>query len=277
MIDLHVHTNISDGTATPTEVVREAFELGLTALAITDHDSIEGLAEAQQEADRLGVNLIKGIEFSAVIGKGRPIHILGLAIDPTREGFVKPYEAFRSTRAMKLSHVIDNLQKRGLEVSEEILKPYQKSENLDRMAIAKWLVTKGHTKTIKASWVDWLDPIYFEEGELMTPKMAIDTIHAAGGKAFLAHYNFFVGLDGCTDQEALDLLTELKSLGLDGLEYYYPSYTKEEQMKCQHYIETFGFLKSGGTDYHGTNRPHIQLGVGVGDFCVPDEILDSLL
>jgi predicted metal-dependent phosphoesterase TrpH len=275
MIDLHVHTSVSDGTVSPTEMVRQAKEIGLNAVAITDHDSIDGHKEAQDEAERLGVKLVKGIEFSASYGDGRLIHILGLNIEPDCPGFMIPYLAYRKLRSEKLDHVFKTLQERGLDISPEALEPYKQGQYLDRQAMAKWLLNNGHSDTMKGTWVDWLDQIPYAEGELIDPQVAIVAIHAAGGKAFMAHFHLPIGLDTYTENESKKRLAELKAMGLDGLEYYYPSYTIADQEKCLTYIREFDFLISGGTDFHGGNRAHIQLGIGEGDFVVHDELLEQ--
>jgi len=277
MIDLHAHTTISDGTYSPRDLVREAKKRGLTAVAITDHDSIDGHAEAIEEAEKLGMTLVKGIEFSVSYGKGRLIHLLGLGIEPENEGFIARYTRYRQVRASKLTHVFRGLREMGVELTIEDVEPFVVGGLMDRQAIAKFLIDRGYTSIMKESWIQYIDHIPYIEGELIDPKTAIDAIHAAGGKAFMAHFHLPIGLKGYTEAEARERLQELKDMGLDGLEYYYPSFTKEDQLRCAQYIEDFNFLKSGGSDFHGANRANIQLGVGEGDFNVPDELLESIL
>ncbi len=277
MIDLHSHTSISDGTITPRELIRIAKETQLAAVAITDHDSIDGLNEAQNEADRLGVNFIKGIEFSTTFGENRLIHILGLAIDTENEGFVKIYTDYRRERSEKLTHVFEKLQSMGVTINPMSITPYTTGGYMDRQAIAKFLVANGYTKSVKESWNHYLDKIDYIEGELIKPEDAFNAIHAAGGKAFLAHFHLNIGLKGYSDKEARERLNSLKELGLDGLECYYPSYSKEDIQRCETYVKDFDFLQSGGTDFHGANRPHIKLGIGEGNFNVPDELLENIL
>ena len=277
MIDLHVHTTISDGTLTPTEIVRLAQETGLLAVAITDHDSIDGHDEAVREAQRLGVTLVKGIEFSATYGQGRLVHLLGLGIEPSCEGFMQPYLAYRALRSTKLAPVFEKLAAMGVDITVEDVEPYVLGDYMDRQAIAKYLVGKGYVDLMKHAWIKYIDHIPYSEGELIDPKTAIDAIHAAGGKAIMAHYHMPIGLKGYSEEEVGSRLQELKDMGLDGMEYYYPSFTKEEQAKVGKYIEEFDFIQAGGTDFHGANRAHIQLGVGEGDFEVPDEVLDRIV
>lgn len=277
MIDLHTHTTISDGTVTPKEIIHQAKEAGLSAVAITDHDSIDGLEEAQHEADRLGVTFINGIEFSTAFGENRLIHILGLGIDPQSDGFVQIYRKYRQERASKLPQVFDQLRSMGVDIVSEDAKSFICGEFMDRQAIAKCLVAKGYTKSVRYSWINYLDKIDYIEGELIKPEDAFNAIHAGGGKAFLAHFHLPIGLKGYSDEEARNYLNELKELGLDGLEYYYPSFSEEDRIRCADYIKDFGFITSGGTDFHGANRPHIKLGIGEGDYIVPDELLENIL
>jgi predicted metal-dependent phosphoesterase TrpH len=277
MIDLHAHTSISDGTVSPKELIYLAKEAGLSAVAITDHDSIDGLEEAQYEADRLGITLIKGIEFSTALGENRLVHILGLGIDPQNEGFKQIYTNYRQERSDLLSRVFEKLRSMGVSIDVEDVKPFITGGFMDRQAIAKCLVAEGITTSVKYSWKNYLDKIDYVEGELIKPEEAFKAIHAGGGKAFLAHFHLNIGLKGYSDEESYSFLKELKQLGLDGMEYYYPSFSEAEKLRCAAYIHDFDFMMSGGTDFHGANRPHIQLGVGEGDFKVPDELLEEIL
>ncbi len=277
MIDLHSHTNISDGAASPVELIRTAKETGLTAVALTDHDNISGLDEAQGEADRLDITLVKGIEFSVSYGENRLIHILGLGIDPLNDTFLDIYTRYRRLRESRLDHVFLELRKRDVFLEREDVIPYLVDDHMDRQAIARCLVGRGYAPMIRNAWINYLDKIPYIPGELILPEEAFEAIHAAGGKSFMAHFHLPIGLKGYTDEEARRRLGQLKEFGLDGLEYYYPSFTGEDRERCACYLEDFGFLKSGGTDYHGANRPHIKLGIGEGDFSVPDELLDNIL
>ncbi len=276
MIDLHTHTTISDGTLTPTELIHQAKKTELTAVAITDHDSIDGLEEAQREADWMDVPFIRGIEFSTTFGENRLIHILGLGINTENEGFAQIYTNYRRKRSEKLSHVFNKLQSMGIEIEPNAVKPFMAGDFLDRQAIAKYLVAKGYTKSTKESWINYLDKVDYIDGELIKPEDAFNAIHAGGGKAFLAHFHLKIGLKGYSDEEARKHLKKLKELGMDGMEYYYPSFSEEDKHRCATYIKDFDFDICGGTDFHGANRPHIKLGIGEGDFNVPNELLGML-
>ena len=277
MIDLHAHTTVSDGTVSPKELIQIAKETGLSAIALTDHDSIYGLDEAQHEADKLGITFVKGIEFSASYGKNRLIHILGLGIDPRNEIFMEIYTSYKEIRAANLNHVFSKLNNMGVNIKREDVEPFVLDGYIDRQAVAKYLIARGYAALIKEAWINYLDYIPYLSEELMSPEEAINAIHAAGGKAFLAHFHMPIGLKGYSDEEARRRLEELKGWGLDGMEYYYPSYTDEDTLRCAGYIKDFDFIKSGGTDFHGANRAHIKLGIGEGNFEVPEKLLKNIL
>jgi predicted metal-dependent phosphoesterase TrpH len=256
-------------------LIQAAKNAGLKAVAITDHDSIDGHIEAQCEADRLGIKLVKGIEFSVAFGENRLLHILGLEIGPQCEGFMSIYSQYRKRRSEKLTHVFQALSSMGVQIERKDVEPFVTGDYMDRQAIAKYMVANSIASSMKCAWVNFLDHIDYLDGELIKPEDAFSAIHAAGGKAFMAHFHLPIGLKGYSDDEARTFLKELKELGLDGMEYFYPSYTEEDQHRCGRYIEELDFLKSGGTDFHGTNREHIKIGVGEGDFKVPDELLNN--
>lgn len=276
MIDLHVHSTFSDGSLTPSEIIHLAKKLNLTAVTITDHDSIDGLKEAQEVANQLGVNFINGIEFSVAYGENRLLHILGLGIDTQNRQFMDIYTKYREVRSSKLKHVFEKLNGMGLDIQPVDVITFQSGGYMDRQAIAKCIVDKGYADIIKYAWIDYLDKIPYIERELIEPNDAFNAIHAAGGKAFLAHFHLPIGLKGYSEEKQLEILKDLKKRGLDGMELYYPSYTEEDSVRCLKYIKELDFLSCGGSDFHGSNRPHIKLGVGEGDFNVPDDLLNHL-
>lgn len=277
MIDLHTHSYISDGVSNPKEIVRLAKEAGLNAVAITDHDSIDGLKEAKAEADRLGITLVNGIEFSVKYDTNRQLHILGLGIDPENEAFLQIYNPYKKKKSESLSRVFEALQGMGLDIDREKVEPYITSSQMDRHSIAKYMVASGISSMAKYAWMDYMDKIDYFPGELIQPDKAFEAIHAAGGKAFIAHYHLSIGLKGYSLADIRRRLKELKELGLDGMEYYYPSFTTEDKKLCESLIKELGFIKSGGSDFHGSNRAGTYVGVGEGDLRVPDELLENII
>lgn len=277
MIDLHVHSSISDGSDTPTEIVRKAKKIGITTMALTDHDNIDGLLEAREEAITQGIDLINGIEFSVTYEGNRLIHILGLNIDIDNEAFVKGYNAYRQQRHDATKNVGKVLKAQGFEFEDADIEKYKVGKWLDRQAYAKWLVATGVVESVAGAWINYLDQIPYEEGELIEVDEAIRLIKVAGGKSFIAHFNKWIGLDGFTDVDKLKRLEVLKEKGLDGIERYYPSFTEKDNKEVDTYIKKLGFIASGGTDYHGAYRPGIELGIGSGNFKVPKEILEFIV
>lgn len=277
MIDLHAHSMYSDGMDTPVEIIRKAKNLGLEAIAITDHDCIAGLDEASEEANKLGVNFIKGIELSVTYGEKRLIHILGLGIDPSKEGFKSLYQIYRESRHKQLGHVIKGLNKRGIYPEMDEVLELSPDGYLDRQTVGRWLLQKGISKSMHSSWVDYLDVFPYKDGELITMKSAFELIKAGGGKSFMAHFHKPIGLKGYSESQCHAILSDLKSLGLDGLECYYPDYTDENIRQVNTYVKKYDFLISGGTDYHGSNRPSVELGIGTGDMRVPNELLEFII
>jgi len=276
MIDLHVHSTISDGMDSPKEIVKKAKTIGLTAVALTDHNCIEGLKEAKREANKLGITFINGIELSVSYGNGRQLHILGLGIDPEETNFKKSYLTYKQSRHDQINYSILELNKLGIYPKPHELDAISTDGFLDRQTLAKWLVINGYTKSIPSSWIEYLDHYPHIEGELIDIATALDMIKSAGGKSFMAHYHKQIGLLGYDEEECHDILSELKSLGLDGLERYYSDYNALDHKKLDEYIETHDFITSGGSDYHGSNRPSVELGSGTDSLSVPDKLLNPI-
>jgi 3',5'-nucleoside bisphosphate phosphatase len=274
LIDLHVHSNITDGTATPSEIIQLAIEANLKAVTLTDHDTIDGVEEAAAEAKRLGIRFIEGIEFSVDNGNGRLLHILGLGLDIKNPEFIKLYETFKDERERLLYFTIDSLKEMGIDLEIGELQPFKTGKWLDRQNIAKWLVATCRFNNVSNAWIKCLDKIPYQKGEIVSPELAIKMIKAAGGKSFLAHYNKNIGFQGFTFDQMKQRLAELKKLGLDGMERYYPTFTDSDMEEIDYFIDLYGFMKSGGSDYHGKNRPEVKIGIGSGDLNVPDSILD---
>ena len=277
MIDLHVHSRISDGSDRPRDIIRKATALGLEAVALTDHDSIDGLEEASLEAHRLGMTFIKGMELSTSYGEGRLIHILGLNLDTSNGRFLRLYNDYRLAREESIHNVFNRLRARGIPIHKDVVAPYVTGGRFDRQAVAKYLVANKYVPTITKAWMDYLDRIPYGYGELIQPTTAFEMIHAAGGKAFLAHYTKPIGLAGYTMEEKMARLEELQTMGLDGIEFHYPTFTQEDTEMAEGFVERFGFLKSGGSDYHGSNRQGIELGIGNGSVNAPYTLLEGIM
>jgi hypothetical protein len=258
--DFHTHSIYSDGSDTPNEIIQKAKKKGIDTLALTDHDTIDGLKEASAEAVRLNINFINGIELSTRYDDNRLIHILGLDIDIANPDFQSKYTKFKKYREEALPIVIDKLQRKGLPLHINDLEDYRTGDYLDRQTIAKWLVNKNYASTIPRAWIDILDDIAYIPNEIIHVQDAFEMIHAGNGKTFIAHIHKPIGLHGYSDEETLLRLHQLKLQGLDGIEAFYPTYSDKDKTFIQNATLALDLLQSGGSDYHGKNRPEIQLG-----------------
>ena len=271
-IDLHTHSTCSDGSFTPKELIKHADEIGLYAIALTDHDNIDGLYEAMEEAKKSDVKFIPGIELSCDFQS--ELHIVGLNIDINNKYLNEKCDKFKKDRITRNEHTIKRLNDVGLDITLEEAFKYCPGTALGRAHIAKVLVDKGYADSVKDAFKKYLGkgkPGYSNELRISSYE-AIDIIKKAGGVSILAHCHYL----GLSDDEFVAFVKDLKDHGLDGLEGYYTEYTEEQS---SFYIETakkLGLKISGGTDFHGTMKPTINLGTGFGNLKIPKEILEDI-
>ncbi len=258
--DLHTHSTYSDGSNSPEEIIRKGKAIGLNTIALTDHDTIDGINEAQQIGNQLNVNFIPGIELSSRYGTHGLLHILGLGLNITSSDFLTLYTTYKKNRENAIPYVLKALKDKGIDLTIRELAPYQKGAYADRHTIAHYLLANQHRSTLAQIWIEILDTIPYSSKELLDVSESIQMIHAGQGKAFLAHIHKKIGLCSFSEQEKFQHLKHLKNLGLDGIESLYPSYTEEDKDFIQKTCITLGFLQSGGSDYHGKHRPNIALG-----------------
>lgn len=269
LIDLHTHSLCSDGSMTPKEVVRTAKEAGLTAIALSDHDTTAGIREAVSEGEAVGVEVIPAIELSAE--SKTETHILGYFIDPENEEMKRAMEYVKQIRNERQLKVAENLHKLGFDVTIEEVKAIAGSDVLCRAHFARIMVDKGYVSSVKEAFDKYLGsdgPAYCNR-QALTDAEAIRIIKNAGGIAFLAHPHK-TKLKG---DELKEFLVRLKGEGLDGLEGYYTEYTPEMEAEFRGLADELGLLISGGTDFHANNKPHIKIGVGYGNLRIPYGIL----
>jgi len=277
-IDLHVHSYMSDGTCSPKEIIELASKNKVKAIALTDHDNIDGLNEAESEALKHNVYFLKGIEISSLDEKGRLLHILGLGIDTKNREFLKVYTKMKKAREESVKRILEILDAKGISIDINVLKMNCLGEYLDRFDIHKYLLQNGISNNIQYIWDKYLDPIAYESGELLKVEDAIEIIRKAGGLSFLAHYNKRIGLMGLNKIEMEEYIKNLVRLGLDGIERYYPTYGKEDNEYLDYLIDKYSLIASGGTDFHGENRPEIKLGVGNNNnFSIPYSVYECIV
>ncbi len=274
MVDLHTHSTASDGTYSPKELVRLAKEIGLKGLALTDHDTLSGLKEAFEEAEKVKLPFLCGIEISVKYERQGHFHLLGYFLGPEIpeiEGALKKLQEARRKRNQK---VVEKLQALGVNITYEELLKMGEGE-IGRPHIARLLFEKGVVKSIQEAFDKYLKkgaPAYVPKA-LLSPEEAISLILKAGGVPVLAHP---ITLK-LSEEELFSYIKGLKSLGLKGIEAYYTEHTQEFTEFLLDCANKLGLLITGGSDFHGKNKPDIKLGVGFGNLRVPDECFSRVL
>lgn len=280
VVDLHVHSTRSDGTYSPEQLVNYAMEKGLFAFALTDHDTIAGIDEALQQAALLKTQglipprIIPGIELSTEY-LGRDVHIVGLAIHHKDPAFVKKLEEFVDSRETRNRKMCALLNHAGVAISyEELLASYPDSV-ITRAHFADFLWKHHYVKSLPEAFDRYVGDRApcFVPRQKVTPVQAIALIRDAGGIAVLAHPVLYRMSDA-----ALETLTaECAAAGLTGLEVLYSSYSASETRQMAALAARHGLLPSGGSDFHGANKPGLDLGCGYGKLAVPRKVLEDLL
>lgn len=273
MVDLHVHSNKSDGTFTPSELVTMAIEKNLTALALTDHDTTDGLEELANAAAGKPLAVVPGIELSTEY-EGKDIHIVGLFIDPTQSDFRAHLKAFVESRDDRNRKMCANLQEAGIPISYEALQEANPGSVITRAHYGTWLLEHGVVSSVADAFSKYLGDHtpYFVPREKVTPQQAVSLTQKAGGLAILAHPILYR-----MSRERLDILVHrLKEVGLTGIEAIYATYNSREENQIRQLASKYDLLLSGGSDFHGFAKPKLELGTGYGHLCVPDEVYFSL-
>ena len=273
--DLHMHTVHSDGTYTPTELVRLAKRAGLACIALTDHDTLNGIAEAQEEGNRSGIEVIAGVEISVKFEPGT-MHVLGYFVDRNSGQLKRKLEDIQEARRQRNPMIIQKLKAFGLQIALEEVERESGGGQVGRPHFARVLVNKGYVKDFDEAFNKYLakgQPAYVDKRKLSSQD-AIDMIEEAGGIASLAHPKQ-LKLDSKLD-EFERVIAELKDQGLKGLEVYSSCQSPAEAARYKKTAERLGLLITGGSDFHGANRPQIQLGwLGEGAE-IPYETIDQM-
>ncbi|HLF25392.1 MAG TPA: PHP domain-containing protein [Anaerolineae bacterium] len=265
-IDLHMHSTTSDGLLSPTELVRAAQALSLTTIALTDHDTTDGIVEAQTTGREFGVEVIAGAEINSE-GEYGDIHFLAYYLDPTYAPLQDKLLAIRDARVGRAQGMLKKLAEMGMPVAwERVLEIAGDAASLARPHIARALLEAGHVASTQEAFDKYISnagPAYVGRYRL-TAKETIDLIHAAGGLIVLAHP---------PRAGTVALIPMLHGLGLDGIEVYYPEHTPEEMARLEHIAAERDLLMTGGSDFHGwDDGVHANLG----RLYVPPECADRL-
>lgn len=273
MIDLHTHSRCSDGSDTPARVVELAAEAGCTAVALTDHDGLAGIAEARARAAELGVDLVPGCEVSCAFSPGTE-HVLCYFVEDGEGPLQEQLARLRADRETRNVRLVARLNELGIPITEELLVEEAGNATIGRPHFAAVLVRLGAVE----SYQDAFDRLLGKGGPAYIPKAFIDaptTIAAAsasGALTVLAH-PLSLGLEPAALDEEVGELTEA---GLTGLECFYGRYAPEERDGLVALARRHGLVATGGSDYHGTYKPDLRVGTGTGDLEVPDTALAEL-
>ena len=273
-VDFHVHSTASDGTCTPSELAEKA--TGFAAIALTDHDNTDGLKEFASiplSTSTSSLHLIPGIELSIEPGKGfDKFHLLGLGIDPKNEGLQIFLRHILDGRNDRNARIIENFRRLGIGLAD--VETYAHGEVLARPHFARWLVDHGYAADMKEAFAKYLLPDSpvatrcYEERWHPPQEEAFRAIHAAGGICVMAHPKYW-----CTDWKTTGPdyaavereLAALRERGLDGVEALYQANTNEENIAFTRIATKLGYLKTAGSDFHGSNKPTIPLGMEVSE------------
>ena len=277
-IDLHVHSTFSDGTYTPTQLVQLAKKNGLVAMALTDHDTVDGVDEAVRAAQNTNLQIIPGVELSCKYQisseRKKEIHILGYNLDYRQPELIDTLRQVADERNNRNRKMCDNLKADGFPIDYESLTARFGESILTRAHFARFLHEKGAIPSIDSAFKKILaeDGPYFVNRQYLSPKTGIDLIKKAGGIPVLAHpllYKMSV-------TELHKLLDELKGYGLKGIEAMYSRNHGTDEAFVKKLAQQFDLFITGGSDFHGTNKPDIELGRGEGNLFVPVMLLENL-
>ena len=273
-IDLHVHSTYSDGTLTPAELLKLAEERGLSAFALTDHDATKGLDEILALSADSPVEVVPGIEITSAI-PGKDIHILGYYINfhrPELQEFLKDLIWKREDRNRKMC---ERLHDAGLSITyDDLVASVTPNTILTRMHFARFLYNAGEVSSLNEAFSRYLGdrcPTYVHR-EKVLPEDAVRIIRKVGGVPVLAHPILY----GFSDDKLDRLVASLKDAGLAGIEAVYSTYQGADERQIRALAKKYDLLLTGGSDFHGSNKPHIQLGTGMGKLFIPEEFLDGI-
>ncbi|MDR2658515.1 MAG: PHP domain-containing protein [Spirochaetaceae bacterium] len=284
MTDLHTHSTASDGNLTPSELVRAANSLGMDSIALTDHDTIDGISEAQKEAEKLNINLIPGIELDinwqykadgtpAHQNCSREFHLLGLGLKTPSPAFLEMLTEIKGERTRRNLLIIEKMRCAGIDADYEELRGITSGNCIGRPHFAQYLIKLGKTRSIQAAFDRFLGkgkPFYIQKTGVDF-KRAVCAIHESGALAVLAHpATLYVSWGRLPD-----ILEELKEQGLDGIEAWHPAATERACQRLAAIGKKLDLLITAGSDFHGEKRPGRRLGYTGGGHKIENSFLDK--
>ena len=273
LTDLHTHSTASDGTFSPSEVAELAKDAGLASVALTDHDTTDGLEEFMEAGKRLGIETIPGIELAAGY-KNTELHIVGLFIDYNSSTLKESMEFIVNERNERNKKMIKALSRIGIEISLRELEENAGGNIITRAHYANVMVNRGYVKNKEEAFDRYISsgrPGYVKR-ETLTPKTCIEVIRKSGGIPVLAHATLY----GYGYLEIHNLVGELKGYGLMAMETIYSTYTPRQSEELRKICEYYKLMKSGGSDFHGLNKPDIKIGTGRGALKIPQSFADEM-
>ncbi len=255
MIDLHTHTTASDGSLTPYELVKLAKDNGFSAIAVTDHDTVDSIPQAMQAGEELGIEVIPGIELSCNFA--RELHMIGLFVNPNDPPLAKKLKELAKNREIRNLKTLEILNSLGIPITVEEVKKIATGNIWGRAHFAKILCDKGYVSSVKEGFQKYLGHgrVAHVNEDRIEPEEAISLIREAGGIPILAHMHYLK----LSDSELKELLIRFQKSGLLGAEVIYTEYTPQQTKLYTELVEQLGLLKSGGSDFHGAMKPQIPL------------------
>jgi len=271
-VDLHTHSHFSDGSDTPTQVVQAAISAGLSAVALTDHDTLEGLPEALAASD--GIEVVPGVEISCEWSPGA-MHMTVLFLSPGSGPLQDALAEIRDGRDDRNHRIIERLRELGVNIDYDEVATEAGTGVVGRPHIAAVLVRKGVVENLNQAFRDYLGngAVAYVGRPRLPPGDAIELARASSAITVLSHPHT-LGLN--TSDEFATTFRHLRDVGLTGLEAYYAEYSPGERIELAAVARAHGLIPSGGSDYHGSYRPGVSIGSGRGDLTVPDELLEEL-
>lgn len=274
IIDLHTHTTASDGSLAPAELIRYAKEKGLSAIAITDHDTVAGVAEGVSEGKKLGIQVIPGTELSTRVD-GRDVHMTALFIDPENPVLLRRLADMAACRRERNYKMVDKLKEAGFRIDRSDLDRLGENRVLARGHIAQILIARGYASDLREALRKYLNKgtCGYVPKEVLPPEECIRLAHQAGGLIFVAHLHQIHPAD---PEHCVDITKRLLELGADGLETRYCEFDDHWRETTEAIAQEYGCLRSGGSDFHGAMKKGLDLACGYGDLVVPYYFLTAM-
>jgi predicted metal-dependent phosphoesterase TrpH len=273
MIDLHTHSRASDGSLSPRDLIRAAAGRGLTAIALTDHDTIEGLAEAREEAALLGIRFIPGVELEISWEPGE-FHLLGLGITRPSSGMADTLAELSRRREARNREIIERMREFSIDADYEEIRALSGGISVGRPHFAEFLVNRGIVKNREQAFSRYLG----KGRPFFVPKVGLELAHAleiirdSGGIAVLAHpMSLYVAWGRLPD-----LIRDFQAQGLEGIEAWHPTAKVRSCARLEELARSLGLFITAGSDFHGDSRPDRKLGITAGDRKIQDTVLENI-